>query len=298
METRNDKKVLYKCNNCNYSTNRKSNFLSHINRRSPCVKENLDDASLEFSDSTLSKDGKIFKCDKCNKEFSTKWNLKRHLGSCNNIDNGTLKCEICQIEFTSVRSKNKHKRTVACIPIHLQNNINNNVNNITNHNTTTNNNNNHNNTLNITNNNIQNNIVVNAFGKENYDYLLDENHRLKKIIENKDAFMQKMITLVHFDKEHPENHNIMMTNMQSKHVHVYDGQKFVKALKEQTFDKLITDKRDFIVSNVDDLGLTKECELELKEKLITIKLNQEKRKLLKDKVELICYNNKELIISS
>ena len=84
--------------------------------------------------------------------------------------------------------------------------------------------------------------------------------------------------------------------MQSKHVHVYDGEKFVKALKEQTFDKLITDKRDFIVSNVDDLRLTKDCEKELKDKLTTIKLNQEKRKLLKNKVELICYNNKDLII--
>ena len=47
---------------------------------------------------------------------------------------------------------------------------------------------------------------------------------------------------------------------------------------------------------MDDLRLTKDCEKELKDKLTTIKLNQEKRKLLKNKVELICYNNKDLIV--
>ena len=180
-------------------------------------------------------------------------------------------------------------------PTTINNNITNNNTTNNNNNTTNNNNtNNNNNTLNLT--HVHNHITVNAFGNENYDYLIDENSRLKQIIENKDAFMQNMIKLVHFDKEHPENHNIMMTNMRSKHVHVYDGEKFVKALKDQTFDKLITDKRQFIISNIEDIGLSDECASELRVKLLRLKLNEDKRKDLKEKVELMCYNNKELIV--
>lgn len=289
MDVGNNKKnKMYICKICNYTTNRKSNFENHLNRKTPCEK-NVDNMLKGYNNNNSfnSSIESTSTCIKCSKIFSTKWNLKRHMLSCSGSPK--LTCDTCHKSFKSTWCKNKHQKTVACMPIKFQSNDY--IQNITNTNSNNNNIINNNSTLNII-----NNITVNPFGKENYDYLLDENQRLKKIIENKDAFMQKMITLVHFDREHPENHNIMMTNMQSKHVHVYDGEKFVKALKEQTFDKLITDKRDFIVSNVDDLRLTKDCEKELKDKLTTIKLNQEKRKLLKNKVELICYNNKDLIV--
>jgi len=63
-----------------------------------------------------------------------------------------------------------------------------------------------------TQNNTQNNITINinAFGKENIDYL-DDN----KIIECLDRVYKSIpaiIEKIHFDPEHPENHNIKITN--------------------------------------------------------------------------------------
>lgn len=34
--------VSYTCEKCNYTTNRKSNYISHMNRKTPCVKGNTD----------------------------------------------------------------------------------------------------------------------------------------------------------------------------------------------------------------------------------------------------------------
>ena len=314
---RNKQKVVYTCLKCNYTTNRKSNYLYHVNRKTPCVsvvypiidnRSNILDKGqngVDESQNGVDESSMVeFQCVQCKKVLSSKKSLNRHLETCNGLHQ--LQCEICHKMFSSRSCKSHHKRNVSCIPIQMQNqqpttinNITNNNNNTTNNNNNTTNNNNNttnnnNNTLNLT--HVHNHITVNAFGNENYDYLIDENSRLKQIIENKDAFMQNMIKLVHFDKEHPENHNIMMTNMRSKHVHVYDGEKFVKALKDQTFDKLITDKRQFIISNIEDIGLSDECASELRVKLLRLKLNQDKRKDLKEKVELTCYNNKELIM--
>ena len=314
---RNKQKVVYTCLKCNYTTNRKSNYLYHINRKTSCISvvcpivyesPIVSDESPIVSDEIYDVVNDSLQCVKCKKVLSSKWNLNKHVKKCNGLH--PLQCEICHKMFSSRSCKYNHKRNVSCVPIQMQNPQPTTINNITNNNTTNNNNNNttnnnitNNNTLNNNNNNTlnltnvnHNHITINAFGNENYDYLIDENSRLKQIIENKYAFMQNMIRLVHFDKDHPENHNIMMTNMRSKHVHVYDGEKFVKALKEQTFDKLITDKRQFIIRNIEDIGLSDECASELRVKLLRLKLNQDKRKDLKEKVELTCYNNKELIM--
>ena len=173
------------------------------------------------------------------------------------------------------------------------------VNNTT-YNTTTNNNTTNNNiTNNYTINNNQKKIIhqhiqINAFGNENYDYLFDENQRLKQMLIKKDAFMQNLIEAVHFDEKHPENHNIMITNLQSKHVLIHDGTKFVKALKEPTFNKLIQSKRKIINGNIEELGLTIGSERYIRDKMQKLRVDDECIKLLKDKVELMCYNKKHL----
>ena len=106
--------------------------------------------------------------------------------------------------------------------------------------------------------------------------------------------MQQLIEAIHFDQEHPENHNILMTNLQSKHIMIHNGVKFVKALKEPTLDKLIQEKRKLINGNIEELELTLGTEKYIKEKMKKLRNNEEIQKILKNKVELICYNNRDL----
>ena len=65
---------------------------------------------------------------------------------------------------------------------------------------------------NITNNNI---IIINNFGEENTDYLREDQNFLRKCIESPMQSIQKYLDAVHFNKEHPENNNIKLTNLQT-----------------------------------------------------------------------------------
>ena len=63
---------------------------------------------------------------------------------------------------------------------------------------------------NITNNNY---IIINSFGEENTDYLRQDESFVKKCIESPMQSIQKYLDAVHFNKEHPENNNIKLTNL-------------------------------------------------------------------------------------
>jgi hypothetical protein len=74
-----------------------------------------------------------------------------------------------------------------------------------NHNTTTNNN-----TQNIETQNNHITIQINAFGNENIDYLDD--NTIAKCIERVYKSIPALIEKIHFNPDHPENHNIKITN--------------------------------------------------------------------------------------
>ena len=64
---------------------------------------------------------------------------------------------------------------------------------------------------NTTNNNNTNNIiVVNNYGKENTDYLTAE--KIAKLLDRPYDSIQDLIKMLHFNEEHPENHNVKITN--------------------------------------------------------------------------------------
>jgi len=74
--------VLYKCNKCNKEFNRKSNYITHINRKFSCnnlVIENiiLDDTNSVSESSVTEK--KMYTCETCLKEFNKKSNYTSHI---------------------------------------------------------------------------------------------------------------------------------------------------------------------------------------------------------------------------
>lgn len=70
------------------------------------------------------------------------------------------------------------------------------------------NNHNHNNTIDTVNNNIT--ININTFGNENLDYISDK--EVMKCIERVFCSVPALLEKIHFDPNHPENHNIKITN--------------------------------------------------------------------------------------
>lgn len=93
------------------------------------------------------------------------------------------------------------------------------------------------------NNNIT--ININAFGKENLDYITD--NMIIRCIDRVYNSIPCLIEKIHFDPNHPENHNIRITNkklpyasiMGDNHKWVYvDRTKAIESMVEKSYDML------------------------------------------------------------
>lgn len=146
----------------------------------------------------------LFQCSSCNKYFFGRDGLSHHKKICpsrkndndkmqNNIDYLTEKFEKEKEELTKVFEKQMEKMIQIC----SKNNINtqNNCKNQTNY-----------------------NIHINTFGKENLDYITNDflQNCVNKIYDSVPTILQK----IHFDPEHPENHNIKVTNKKLPHASI------------------------------------------------------------------------------
>ena len=74
------------------------------------------------------------------------------------------------------------------------------------------------------NNNIYNiEIKVNAFDKTDYSVL---KNNISSCIKDGVIDEAKLIKFLHFNKEHPENHNVKITNKRDNNIKVFNGEKF------------------------------------------------------------------------
>lgn len=95
---------------------------------------------------------------------------------------------------------------------------------------------------NTTNNHINNrthvNIIVKSFGHENIDHLTDK--ILCGLIQTAPfTCVPQLIEKIHFDPDHPENHNIKITNKKMNYAEIIKNNKWVTANKQKVIDEII-----------------------------------------------------------
>jgi hypothetical protein len=96
----------YSCDTCKYTTNKKSNYYAHVNRKIPCKPHNLDESFIQ--------DSQWHTCVICKQQYKTKFGLTVHMRSCNGIS--SFECSKCHIKFASKQSKSKHVLANICKP--------------------------------------------------------------------------------------------------------------------------------------------------------------------------------------
>jgi len=187
--------VLYTCYACLFSSNQKNDYNRHINRK----KHIKNVSEIEANKVTSQKDPKksqkdpkksqkepVFLCNYCNSTFKTYANKRRHeLHRCKELSYKDKKIKLLEKEKKKLEKQIEKMLDKTCT-------INNN---------TTNNN---------TNNNTNNIIVVNNYGKENTDYLTAE--KIALLLNRPYDSIQDLIKMLHFNADHPENHNVKITN--------------------------------------------------------------------------------------
>ena len=251
--------VLYYCPRCNYTSSLKTNLKRHFLKKNTCTvthknvsiedclmmikgklnifTENSLKMSLKDPENSLNLfknpenslnifknpenslknneySKKYLRCKDCGKEFTRKDNLKVHMKSyCKNISEKS--------PSKSVDSENFDNKDI--IIDELKNQIEvllTKVGNTTN---------------NTTNNTI--NININAYGKENIDYITG--NIINKLIEyGPYKSIPRLLKQIHFNPEHKENHNVKILNRKEKYAKIYNGDKWELRDKKETIEDL------------------------------------------------------------
>jgi hypothetical protein len=238
--------VLYYCNKCYKSFDKKHNYLVHMNRKRSCVKNfnNTNELIKEIEDEyeieeiqevdtehELENNVKNFQCNYCAKEFTRKDNLKRHLDKCkcNNELVVSLKSKIevmCdKINYLENHMKKSGKKIIT--NNNLQQNItNNNQNNINMY--------------------FPNNII--PLGKEDISFLSNKNLINMLKIMKIEEIHSRLIELINFNKALDNNQNVIKYKNKLYLSLELDGKTKDKIVKTNTIDEL-TEK--YIKRNID-----------------------------------------------
>ena len=179
----------YKCNHCEYITNRTNNLKRHHNTVHKLLNENekmLNENEKMLNDNYI--------CKKCNKSYKTKKSFINHDEKC--IGLSILTCPKCMITFSSRFCKSSHMKRNNCTAksiVHYNKENNNNI--VINNN--------------IVNNNIViiNNNIINNYGSERKDYITFEDI-MNILLKGGNSIVPRYIELKHFNDNFPENKNI------------------------------------------------------------------------------------------
>ena len=162
---------------------------------------------------------KEHRCKYCDKCFSKNSNLWRHIRICKkklNTDNKLVKEKEDEKDKKIEELKGKIELLLNNEPkIHIHN-IQNNIQNI---------------------HGDQNvNIYINAFGKENIDYITDR--IVNKILDSPMTAVPKLLQHIHFHPNHIENHNIYISNKKFSLAKIYDGKNWVYTKKKTAIEDM------------------------------------------------------------
>ena len=165
-------------------------------------------------------------CEYCDKTFTRKAGLIKHLKICEKKkENNNLKIKKLEEE------NSKLLETVEKLMYQSKGNV------INSNNTT--------NTDNSTHINV---ISLNNYGNENTQYITKE--YLMGLLEKPFQSIPELIKYTHFNKEHPENQNIKLTNKKEPFVKVLKNNKWELADRKDTITDLI-DQKHSMLNNVD-----------------------------------------------
>lgn len=264
---------IFTCNKCTKSFKLKTDLDRHNNRKFSCIN------SIKYDENT-----KKPKCYNCDKIYSTKHVFLTHICKINKKIDTPIKNNIAEI--------NKLKEQIKVLEAEEEQNkkikiINNNNNNI--------NGNNNSNNNNINNTNIVNNIHIQMLPFENSNDFLNSDE-LKKVIRRGYKSLEDYIVIKHFNKEHPENHNIYISNNRDKYVNVYDGKLWNLQEKNDIIDKLYDDNSEYLIEQF--IKLSDELDRTIILKFGKFKNDYEgdgNLECIKNNIKLLLYNNRKII---
>ena len=211
------------CQRCGYNTTILCNIKSHFNRKITC--------------------NDILQCDKNPKQLldELELSLSEHKKEYKFI------CEYCQLTFKTSQGKYQHKqhckkKVISNDKDKLIEDLKEQLKNIASTSSG-------NTTYNITQNNITQNIfVINNFGNENIDHIINDKELLTKCMSELDSSaIENVVRKVYYDDNYPENHTIFCKNIRLNQVMVRENGNWISKTFRETIPKMI--HKSYIILN-------------------------------------------------
>jgi hypothetical protein len=234
------RKKIIQCERCGTEFKNLRNLRSHFDRKNICKPLMKDISIIVLKEKYKIRKG-VYKCENCGKEFKTSSGKCKHKKKCLVnpviIEKKTISKLETELDKEIIKRKKLEKQVEQLILEKTQlqeaharviNNDHSNTNNIT------------------TIGRDQNIIIVNNFGEENIEYLLKDENFIKKCIESPINSIHKYLDNVHFNKEHPENRNIKMTNLLGPYMDYIKEGKWNKIEKNILIPKIIDKSIDVV----------------------------------------------------
>lgn len=229
------------------------------------------------------------KCIFCEKMFLNKGNIIRHIqSSCKIkkelIDKKNKLIEIKNDLIFGIKKLNEKDEEIKYLKKKVEKLIKNSPNNIIINNTI--------------NNNTQNNYIINinSFGNEDLSHITIDDYN--KYLNGFFPGFVKFIEKVHFDKNMPENHNMCLSNLKSKYMHVYENNGWILKERNDVIENLVNKKYDMLVDKYDELeesGKIGEKTIKNFEEFQKNYDNEEAQRNTKKDTMLMVYNNKDKV---
>lgn len=272
----------FNCYECNYKTNLKGDYKRHLNSKKHQRNMGITALKLEICEKipkeeqkrnkkeqkgtfweqkgtkkeqkgTFLHDGKIeefdtikcFICEYCNKEYSSRKTMLRHMKHYCKVKKDydvKKKADVAKNE-----NLNELKKIISEEMAEQNNKINkllDNVGTTNNSNNTMNNSGNHNNSHNQV-----NNIQLNVFGKEDLSMITEKVKQ--ELIKGPFKMMPKLMEMIYFNKDHPENHTLKLVNKKEKIMKIHDKEGWKYVDKDETIDYILEDKNYAVDSYYD-----------------------------------------------
>lgn len=105
-----------------------------------------------------------------------------------------------------------------------------------------------------------------------------------------------LVELIHYNKDKPENTNVYISNIKSQYAYVYDGNKWILKNKSELIDDIYDNKCIIVIDKFDDMKkILNNNTIVLFNKFVEKHDTNNMRKIASDKIELILYNNRDLV---
>ena len=236
------------CPHCNKEFKYKCRLQQHMTKKGNCT-------DIEY------------RCKHCLNMYTSIKTYKKHESSCKMKDDHVRQmeirlgitpevplpnvCRFCNTEFSRQNNMNVHQRTCKAKDVYQKELENRLITTLVPQETSA---------MNVTNNNINGTIMnINVttplpFGKENREYInKDTVMRLwEGCNRNPEQFVSKLIAVVHTNPMHPENHNVIYSNVRSRHVRVFNGENYELQFIDEVIEQASSNSLDHVMSDLYD----------------------------------------------